>query len=166
MAHVRDESIFFYDWIDKNSLIVILTKPELGVYEEVFQDVCRKKGCTVYSINDDIDMDKDYSLSERAKSIIDSVLEEFDGKNVKIITHPKFTRESDPQNRELFDYVAAKYLDNHYIYKKSDVDKLLSNGRKRSLMKYCMIFKNEDDRLERFYNYVTIAQKIHTLRKI
>ena len=164
-AHVRDESLFFYDWLHNNTILIILTKPELNAYGEVFHNVCIKKNVTVYCLNQELDMSKDYKLGKREKEIIDSLLSIHEDAK-RVITHPKFTRESDAQNRELFDYVAGKNLDNHYIYEKSKNPVKIDRDRKKALMKYCMIFKNEEARVKRLQKYVGIAQKVGKLIRI
>ena len=54
MGHVRDESLYFHKWINHRTIIVLLTKPPLYVYDDIFQEYCSNLGCVVYNLKEKI----------------------------------------------------------------------------------------------------------------
>lgn len=113
IAHAKDETIFFYDYITHNSLVVLLTKPSVRHDNEVLNDVIIKKGASLAYLDEIESFETDYELENRSKSKLSSIMATYDFE--RIITHGAVSKKSDPQNRALFDYTKSLKLKNHYV---------------------------------------------------
>lgn len=164
MGHVRDETLYFYKWINNRTIIVLLTKPPLQTYDDIFQTFCVSKGCTVINLAEKSCFDEKYELSEKSKNIIDNVLNEYSSSNIKILTHPKYEKSSDPHNRALYDYITEKSPNNHFVFSMTKNKQILSDYQKKILIEYCMIFTDENTRRTQFIKYAQIAEKVGDLK--
>lgn len=163
MAHVRDESLYFHKWINDKTIIVLLTDAPLPVYDDIFQDYCSRKGCVVYKLGEKISFKKSYKLSKRSINIMDTLLNSYNVGSTKILTHPRYTHTSDPQNRALYDYIRSKDINKHYVFSSSPEKFSLPDDQKRILLKYSSVFKSETDRYNKFMEYAGIAETVGNL---
>lgn len=163
LCNVRDESIFFYKFLNQDSIIILLNKPQINIYNDIFNEFCNKMGCTVYFVGETFDDNSD-KITDRSKRIIDRILEYYYDENTKVITHPLYTKKSDIQCRNLYDYLKTKNINNHYAYTVSYQENKIENFQKVMLMRYSMIFKNDNEKEEQFQKYLKLAKKVGKLR--
>jgi len=158
IAKVKEETIYFYDFIDRNTTIILLTDPVNYCDKEKFINIIIDIGSTVIDLNENESMDENYKLSDRSKKIIADIL--LFNNYEKIITHPKNNRNYDPQNREIYDYISylIKYkgTNNHYTYNRSK-NKInsISNKKKNAITLYCC---NDNKKYTKYINitsYIT-----------
>lgn len=102
-AHVGEETAYFYHQLGPLTTIIVLTKPECYPEQKIFLDIMNDLGSTAISLGEDIDFDYDYRLSKRSQNIIGNFIQNYSFKN--IIIHPRYSRDNDPQNREIHDFV-------------------------------------------------------------
>lgn len=163
LCNVRDESVFFYKFLNQDSIIILLNKPQLKIYNDIFNEFCNKIGCTVYIVGETFSQNEE-NISERSKRVIDRILEYYYDENTKVITHPIYTKKSDPQCRSLYDYLKTKNLNNHYAYTLSYKENSVENFQKSMLMRYSMIFKNDKEKEDQFNKYLNLAKKVGNLK--
>ena len=173
MAHVRDETIYFYDQLGPNTTIILLAQPKCYAIKKIFLDFMNDLGTTVIDLREEETFDPDYKLSIKSIKIIGSLLRDYKFK--KIITHPKYSRESDPQNRALYDFVNdlliaqnRKYL--HYIYKKDNnqeninknIQCIAQNKIKIGIIQLYSRILNQNDIInnEIYQNHMKLTSKI------
>jgi len=120
-------------------------------------------GCVVYNLKEKICSNSKYELSVKSKNVIDSVLDDYNIGKSKVLTHPKYTKETDPQNRALYDYLTSKELSNHFVFSITQSKHSLPTIQKKALMKYSMIFKEDDTKHKQFIKYAEIAETIGNL---
>lgn len=123
IAHVKEESVYFYDSIDSNTTIIVLTQPECYLIKNIFLELMIDRGVTVIDLKEKESMNPNYKLSDNSRKIIVNLITS--NKYDQIITHPKYQQSNDPQNRALYDLVFSliKRLgtNNHYTYNKIGV---------------------------------------------
>jgi len=116
IAHVRDETVYFYDSLGPLTTVVLLAQPNNFELKRIFLDLMNDIGTTVIDLREYETFDPSYRMSDRSKTIITKLISEY--KFEKIITHPKYDYENDPQNRELFDLVKKLNPKNHMTYQR------------------------------------------------
>lgn len=105
-AHVGEETAYFWHMLGRNTTVIMLTKPEYYIEQRIFLELLIDLGSTAITLEEEEDFDPEYILSERSQNIIGNLIQNYSFK--KIIIHPKYPKEgtgSDPQNRELHDFV-------------------------------------------------------------
>lgn len=118
MAHVMDETIYFYDQLGPTTTIILLTQPNCLILKKIFLEFMIDMGTTVIDLRETETFDPDYELSIKSKNVIKSLIRDYNYDY--IITHPKYSKYDDSQNRALFDYVSDVLnmfnKNNHYIF--------------------------------------------------
>lgn len=172
IAHVRDETVFFYDELGPNTTIVLLAQPRCYGLKKIFLEFMNDLGTTVIDIREDETFDPKYVIKNRSKQIIKKLLEE--NTFEKIITHPRYKINNDPQNRVLYDIVSeivkVTGSNNHYTYnkiEKSEKPKKPCGIKKGILEIYSKVLDSENKINKKDYtNYSNITSYISGIRKI
>jgi hypothetical protein len=122
-AHVGEETAYFYDQLGPLTTIIVLTKPDCYIEQKIFLDLMNDLGSTAISLGEEVDFDPNYLLSHRSQNIIGNLIQNYSFK--KIIIHPKYPYDNDPQNREIHDFVRQiadnskkRFVDKIYTYNK------------------------------------------------
>lgn len=168
IARVREELVYFYDQLDRNTTIVLLAEPCCYSTKRIFLEIMNDIGATVIDLREQETFDPQYTISPRSKKIISDLFNQ--NTFEKVITHPKYSRSNDSQNRELFDLIKSMGITNHYTYNKIGI-----NGTpippckvKLGLFKlYCTV-PNELNILDKkmLQNYIDISSNISGLRRV
>jgi hypothetical protein len=103
IAHVGEETAYFWHQLGPLSTVIVLTKPDCYIEQRIFLDLMNDLGSTAISLDEDVDFNPEYILSERSQNIIGNLIQNYSFRN--IIIHPKYPKENDPQNREIHDFV-------------------------------------------------------------
>lgn len=172
MAHVRDETVYFYDELGPTTTIILLSQPKCYALKKIFLDFMNDLGTTVIDLQEPETFDVDYIIGNRSLRIIRSFLRDY--RFDKIITHPRYSKENDSQNRALYDlirdYVAAIGKDNHYTYNKIGTygtPKLPCGIKKGILELYCRVLNRDNKLDEKMYkNFSSITSNISGTRRI
>jgi hypothetical protein len=172
IAHVRDETVYFYDQLGRTSTVVLLAQPSCYALKKLFLEFMIDLGTTVIDLREDESFDPNYEMSEKSIATITKLLTEY--KYDKIITHPKYAKDNDPQNRAIYDLVSQIInktdTDNHYTYNKIGINGIpeLPCGVKKGVLElYCTILAKNHKLDKKVYdNYVNITSNIHGVKKI
>jgi hypothetical protein len=171
IAHVGDETVYFYDQLGSTTTVVLLAKPKCYAVKKIFLELLNDMGTTVIDLNEDQTFDADYEISRKSFETIRSLLMEYNYE--QIITHPKYPKDNDPQNRALYDTVAgfvqSMGLKNHYTYRMIGGSNTIGQPICRIKEKIIRLYgKAIDGRLdEKMYNnQINITSKISGVRKI
>ena len=84
----------------------MLTRPDCYIEQRIFLELINDLGATAISLGEDEDFDPEYVLSKRSQNIIGNLIQNYSYH--RIVVHPQYERTgvgSDPQNRELHDFV-------------------------------------------------------------
>lgn len=179
IARVREESVYFFDFIDRNTTIILLAEPECYRLKHVFLEFVTGIGASVIDLREKETFDPSYRMTNRSKEIIQSII--MDNNYTQIITHPPYKRDNDPQNKEIFDYV--KYLvnkkgtTNHYTYvmnkntnnnsKKSNITTFRDRFKDNLFKLYCSITDDDEKMDTKMYdNYQMISSSITGIKKV
>ncbi len=114
VSHCRDEIIYFYEEIDRSSLIVLVTKPSSQKDYDIFNNFIIESGCRYIQLDEIDTFDTSFELSNETKNILLNIVTDYAN---KVITQAKATIDSDIVSRRIFDYISSLQLDNHYIPK-------------------------------------------------
>jgi len=172
IARVREETVYFYDQLGPTTTLVLLAEPDCYALKYLFLEFMIDLGVTVIDLKEKETFDKDYKISNNSLSIIKSLLTQY--KYNKVITHPKYSKENDSQNRAIFDVIskmlAALNYDNHYTY--NEIGKYGSPaipvGTKKGMLElYCKIITDDETLDEELYNnYIDITSNISGIKKV
>lgn len=172
MARVSEETVFFYDNLDRNTTIILLAQPDCYTLKHLFLKLMADIGVTVVDLQEKESFDPQYMISPRSGTIISNLISNY--KYDLIITHPKYNRNNDPQNRALYDLVTLLEkelgLNNHYTYNMIKYPASAKTPRKvkRGILElYCRVGnKNNVLDEDKFQNYVNISSRVNGLKKI
>jgi hypothetical protein len=140
VSHCRDEIIYFYEEIDRSSLIVLVTKPTSQKDYEIFNNFIIESGCRYIQLDEIDTFDISFELSNDTKNILLNIITDYAN---KVITQAKATIDSDIVSRRIFDYISSLQLDNHYIPKYNlNNNRNIMRGADRYMRMYSM--GNED----------------------
>ncbi len=140
VSHCRDEIIYFYEEIDRSSLIVLVTKPSSQKDYEIFNNFIIESGCRYIQLDEIDTFDTSFELSNDTKNILLNIITDYAN---KVITQAKATIDSDIVSRRIFDYISSLKLDNHYIPKYNlNNNRNVMRGADRYMRMYSM--GNED----------------------
>jgi hypothetical protein len=114
VSHCRDEIIYFYEEIDRSSLIILVTKPSSQKDYEIFNNFIIESGCRYIQLDEIDTFDTSFELSNETKNILLNIVTDYAN---KVITQAKATMDSDIVSRRIYDYISSLQLDNHYIPK-------------------------------------------------
>lgn len=172
IARVREESVYFYDQLAPTTTVILLAEPACYALKRIFLEIINDIGATVIDIREKETFDPSYEMSQRSKKIITTLLhnESYD----QIITHPRYSRENDPQNRAIFDLISANVKDlgtnNHYTYNKIGqygTPQLPCKVKMGIFEIYCaLITENNEIDDSVLQNYIDISSNISGIRKI
>lgn len=172
MAHVRDETIFFYDQLGPDTTIVLLAEPKCFLLKKIFLDFMNDLGTTVIDLRENETFDINYQMSTKSLEIIRSLF--IKNHFQYVITHPKYLLENDPQNRILYD-TAFEFIErlgtkNHYTYDKIGKYGTLNSpcGIKKGIIELYCRAESSDESIDKnlYENYVGITSNISGIRKI
>jgi hypothetical protein len=171
-AHVRDETVFFYDQLGAHTTVVLLSQPQCYGLKKIFLDLANDLGTTVIDLREPETFDPDYRLSDRSIQIICTLLAE--QKFQHIITHPLYSADSDPQNRALTilvtELVKRLKLSNHYTYNNIGLNgtpRLPCGIQEQIIQLYCRVTAPSLELDTKLYtNYRAIASQISGIRKL
>jgi hypothetical protein len=136
VSHCRDEIIYFYEEIDKHSLIVLVTKPASQKDYEIFNNFIIESGCRYIQLDEIDTFDTSFELSNETKNILLNIVTDYSN---KVITQAKATFDSDIVSRRIFDYINSLQLDNHYIPKYNlNNNRNVMRGAERYMRMYSM----------------------------
>ncbi len=175
MAHVRDETIFFYDSLGPLTTIILLSEPDAPRLKKVFLDFMNDIGTTVVDLREKESFDPNYKLSQRSIDIIQTLL--LEDKYEKVITHPQYSKINDSQNRALYDFVekiSERIPINHYTYNKIGINgspNMPCDIKDEIIKMYCRVYdplnrNNNQMNKEMYKNYLSITASISGLRII
>ncbi len=140
VSHCRDEIIYFYEEIDRSSLIVLVTKPSSQKDYEIFNNFIIESGCRYIQLDEIDTFDTSFELSNDTKNILLNIITDYAN---KVITQAKATIDSDIVSRRIYDYISSLQLDNHYIPKYNlNNNRNIMRGADRYMRMYSM--GNED----------------------
>jgi hypothetical protein len=167
IAHVRDETVYFYNELGPHTSIILLTQPKCYALKKIFLEFMGNMGVTVIDIKNKEAFDDNYRLDNKTIKIIMNLLKDY--KYDKILTHPITT--NNPQNRELCklitEYTKITKLNNHYTYNKTPKQFLLCDIQKNILELYCRLTVDECTLdVEQYKNYINIAGHISGIKKL
>ena len=74
IAHVRDETLFFYDYLGPLTTVILLTKPKCYAVMKIFLDLLNDLGSEVICLDENESKDKNYRMSQRSANIINSII--------------------------------------------------------------------------------------------
>ena len=73
ISHCRDEIIYFYDYIDKDSLLVLLSQPTNQRDREVLNNFILESSARFIQLDEIESFDSSFTLSTRTKNIIQNL---------------------------------------------------------------------------------------------
>jgi hypothetical protein len=172
IAHVRDETVYFYDQLGSTTTVVLLAEPKCYALKKIFLEFMNDLGTTVIDLREPETFDPNYVMSDDSVKIIQKLLTQY--KFDKIITHPKYTAKNDPQNRALFDIVSnitnVMKTNNHYTYNQKGLYGIpeLPCGTKKGILElYCRAVSKDNVLDKKMYdNYASITSNINGVRKV
>lgn len=168
IAHVRDETIYFYDELGPNTTIILLSQPKCYAIKKIFLEFMSNIGTTVIDIQNEETFEKSYRLDNRTIKIITNLLNDY--KYSKIFTHTDTINSS--QNIELYklikEYIKLMKMDNHYTYNKIMSSENIPCGIKKGILELYCRATNTDGKLdiELYKNYSNITSQISGNRKL
>jgi hypothetical protein len=162
VSHCRDEIIYFYDYIDKNSILIFVSMPSNQRDREVLNGFIAEAGARYIQLDEIETFDTTFQLSERNKTIIKNFLEY---KPSRIITQGRATIESDIISRRVYDFIndlqTDLQTDIHYVPRFNITNKKLIP---RGVNKYLSLYANgNSDKLKLMlhtYNSVDGIRKV------
>lgn len=168
IAHVIDETIYFYEELGPNTTIILLSQPKCYVIKEIFLEFMSNIGTTVIDIKNEETFDESYRLDNRTIKIIMNLLNNY--KFGKILTHTDTVNSS--QNKELYklitEYMTLTKKDNHYTYNKTTTNNNIPCGMKKEILELYCRTTYDDGKLDiELYNkYSNITSQISGIRKL
>ena len=172
IAKVCEETIYFNDILDNITTIVLLTEPRCYAIKRAFIEAMIQKGVTVIELKEFETFDSLYKMSNSAERIITNLIEQNTYQH--IVTHPRYYKKGDSQNREIFDIVSKlvkrKKSDNHFTYNKIKYYDALTklDDQTITILKMYSSVLNENNRTNptTFKNYITTCSNISGIRKV
>ena len=147
VSHCRDEIIYFYEYIDKNTVIILVTIPRTQKEKDIFNYFISESGTRYIQLEEPDTFDMTFELSDKTKQILQNVVRY---KPNKIITQAKATIDSDIVSRKVYDFINendfVKDKNNnivHYVPKYNITNKkVIPKGVK----KYVELYANGDEK--------------------
>lgn len=159
ISHYRDEIIYFYDYIDKDSLLVLLSQPTNQRDREVLNNFIAECSARFIQLDQIDTFDTTFTLSIRTKNIIQNLIEEY--KPSRIITQAKATADSDIISRKLYEYIEELKVQNHFIPKYNiNNNKIIPLGVQKYLKLYSNSNKTVYNMMISTYNTVDGIKKV------
>jgi hypothetical protein len=159
ISHCRDEIIYFYENIDKNSLLVFLSSPSNKKDKEVLNSFIAESSARFIELDEIETFESDFTLSTRTKNIIKNLIEDY--KPLRVITQAKATVESDIMSRKLYEYIQELNISNHYVLKYNvNNNKIVPLGVQKYLKLYSNSNKQTFNMMMSTYNTVDGIKKV------
>jgi hypothetical protein len=136
ISHCRDEIIYFYDYIDKNSILIFVSIPSTQRDREVLNGFIAEAGARYIQLDEIETFDTSFQLSQKNKDIIKNFLEY---RPSRILTQAKATMDSDVMSRRVYDFINELQTDIHYIPRYNITNKKLIP---RGVNKYLSLYAN------------------------
>jgi hypothetical protein len=144
ISHCRDEIVYFYDYIDNTSLLVLVSKPSSKRDYDIFNKFVVEVGCRCIELDEMDTFNPSFQLSNKTKDVITNLLEY----NPRmIITQAKATMTSDIISRRVYDHVSSLKTKIHYVpqFNLNKINKQMMLLPK----KYIKIYANNDETKEK-----------------
>ena len=135
VSFIIEELLYFFDWIDFNTTLIVVSKPPNDQLENLFIEYCSKAECTTIYINEDYT--KNASLSNRTQKIITGIIT--DGFYDMIITHPDSNNLL--INKNINKLIKELMIDSHYTYQINN--SLNNNSPVKKLRDYQIYYMNK-----------------------
>jgi hypothetical protein len=141
ISHCRDEIIYFYDYIDKNSLLILVGLPTNQRDREVLNKFIAEAGTRLIQLDEVDTFNTNFELSEKSKEVIKNILSY---NNIRVITQAKATVDSDIMSRRVYEYIESLKINMHYVPKYN-----INNNRiiPLGVQKYLKLYANNNDKL-------------------
>lgn len=172
IARVREESVYFYEQLGSLTTVILLAEPECYALKHLFLEIMFERGVTVIDLKEKESFDENYQMTQNSLSIIKSLITQY--RFDRIITHPRYSRKNDSQNRAIFDVVSRIIsilgYDNHYTYNnigQYGAPNIPCGIKKGILELYCKA-ATENDKIDKkmLANYINITSNIDGIKKI
>ncbi len=158
ISHCRDEIIYFYDYIDKDSILVFVTMPSNQRDKEVLNSFIAQVGARYIQLDEIETFDTSFELSEQSRAIIRNLLEY---RPIRIITQAKATMDSDIISRRVYDFIDQLQTNIHYVPKFIiNNNKFIPRGVQRFLGLYANNNKDKFNLMISTYNTVDGIKKV------
>lgn len=168
MAHVKDETLYFYDILEPYTTIVLLSEPECYSIKKTFLNFCINNHIEVIDLREKETFDLSYKLPNRIIRTIKSLLT--NNKFYNIYIHPLFSKESDIQNNLLTNLIldiSKTHKLNIKSYKITKNTKKLTKKHNNHVLSYVKSNNNNNISHEKLYNhYYHHSSLIKTFHKI
>lgn len=159
ISHCRDEIIYFYDYIDKNSLLVLLSQPVNQRDREVLNNFIAESSARFIQLDEIETFDQSFTLSQNTKDIIQNLIEGY--KPSRIITQAKATVDSDIMSRKLYEYIQELKVLNHFVPKYNiNNNKIIPMGVQKYLNLYSNSKESSYNMMMKTYNTVDGIKKV------
>ena len=152
VSHCRDEIIYFYEEIDRSTLLILVTKPTSHKDAEIFNNFIIESGCRYIQLDEVDTFDTSFELSNETKNILLNIVTDYAN---RVITQAKATIDSDVVSRRIYDYIHSLQLDNHYIPKYDlNNNKKIMKGADRYMQMYSIGDENKYNMMINTYKSV------------
>jgi hypothetical protein len=112
ISHFKDEVVYFYDYIDHTSLLVLVTTPAKRKDYETFNKFVIEVGCRCICLDEPDTFSTSFELSEKSMDILTNLIEYNPS---AIITQAKATIDSDVVSRRIYDFIDSLNTNKHYF---------------------------------------------------
>ena len=158
VSHCRDETIYFYDEIDRSSLVILVTKPNSQRDFEIFNNFIIETGCRYVQLDEIDTFDITFELSTHSKEILYNIIRY---NPTQVVTQAKATLDSDSVSRKVYEYVSNLQTNKHYIPKFNlNYNKLLARGVSKYMKLYANGDKTKYDMMVNTYRSVEEMKKV------
>ncbi len=158
ISHYRDEIIYFYDYIDRNSLLVFVTMPTNQRDREIMNNFITDSSVRYIQLDEIDTFNPTFELSEKSKTIIKNILEY---RPNRILTQAKATIDSDIVSRRVYEFIDSLNTNKHYVPKFNiNINKIIPKGVYRYLSLYANNNKDKLDSMLSTYNTVDGVRKV------
>jgi hypothetical protein len=174
IAHVRDETIYFYDELGPTTTIVLLSQPKCYQLKKIFLDFMNDLGTTVIDLQEEETFHTSYTMTKKSTDIINTLLKNFNYE--KVLTLPQYNKNNDPQNTALYNLVSKTLKqigkNNLFTYKtigKNDKPTIpCKNSIKEGIIQLYSSSLNDDFTFDKYVynNYMSITSKISGTKHI
>lgn len=112
ISHFKDEIVYFYDYIDHTTVLVLVTMPSKRKDYELFNKFVIEVGCRCIYLDEPDTFSPSFELSEKSMNILSNLVEYNPS---AIITQAKATVDSDVVSRRIYDYIDSLKTGKHYF---------------------------------------------------
>jgi len=168
IGHVRDETIYFFDYLGPHTTVILLAEPKCYAIKKLFLELLNEYGSTVIDLREEESFDEKYVMTKKSGDTITRFLNDYTFE--KVITHPPYS--NDPQNKAIYDLVTSfnRKINklNHYVYKIDNKNLTEPCAMKKGVIElYSKLSSNDRDTFEKIYNnYINITKTISGIFKV